>query len=325
MARLLSLWTNGFVVWVVLFSALAWWRPDDFGELKPGIVPGLGIIMFGMGMSLVPGDFLRVLQQPRAIACGVLGQFVCMPLLAWTITRALGMPPDLQLGFIILGACPGGTASNVIVYLARGNVALSVTMTACSTLLAVVLTPALIWALGGEVIPVSFWGLLWSVTKIVFIPVSAGLLVHLFLGERADRANAIFPAVSVLIIVLIIACIVALSRDTLPEAGLLLLGGVVLHNVLGLMLGYGLARGFRLAEQDCRTVAIEVGMQNSGLGVALATAHAAQVPLAALPSGVFSVVHNLTGALLASVSQRTASTSSVVQRDESTNASKGGA
>jgi BASS family bile acid:Na+ symporter len=222
-----------------------------------------------------------------------------MPLLAWGLTRGLGMPPALQLGFIILGACPGGTASNVIVYLSRGNVALSVTMTACSTLLAVFLTPTLIWGLGGEVIPISFWALLWSVTKIVLLPVTAGLIVHRLLGPKAERANALFPALSVLIIVLVIACIVGLAHDRLPEAGALVLTGVFVHNLLGLGTGYGLARCFRLGPQDCRTVAIEVGMQNSGLGVALATLHAPQLPLVALPASIFSLIHNLTGALLA--------------------------
>ena len=306
MQRLLRRWTDGFVLWVLLFSALAWVFPAPFAALKPGIVPGLGIIMFGMGMSLLPGDFLRVLQQPKAIGCGVLGQFLLMPLIAWAITHALRMPPDLQLGFIILGCCPGGTASNVIVYLARGNVALSVTMTACSTLLAVLLTPFLVWTLGGEVIPVDFFALLESVVKIVFIPVAVGLLVHVWLGKRAESVNAAFPALSVLIIVLVIAAIVGLSHDALPKAGPLLAMGVVLHNGLGLAAGYGLARLFRLPAGDCRTIAIEVGMQNSGLGVALATNHFASLPLVALPSGVFSVAHNLTGSLLASYWRRDA-------------------
>lgn len=299
MRRGLRYWTDCFVLWVVLFSMLAWFVPAPFAALKPGIVPGLGIIMFGMGMGLLPGDFLRVLKQPKAVACGILGQFLIMPLVAWAITHLLNMPPELKLGFIILGCCPGGTASNVIVYLARGNVALSVTMTACSTLLAVFLTPFLVWALGGEVIPVDFLALFKSVLTIVFIPVSAGLLAHVFLGERAGGLNAVFPALSVLIIVLVIAAIVGLSHGTLPQAGGLLALGVVLHNGLGLALGYGLARLCRLSPGDCRTIAIEVGMQNSGLGVALATKHF--TVLTALPASVFSVVHNLSGSVLASL------------------------
>jgi len=302
---MLRIWTSGFVVWVLLFSTLAWYFPGAFSALKPGIVPGLGVIMFGMGMSLVPADFARVLKEPKAVACGLLGQFLLMPLIAWSIAHLLGMPPEMQLGFILLGCCPGGTASNVIVYLARGNVALSVTMTACSTLLAVVLTPALVWALGGETIPVDFWGLFRSVVTIVFLPVAAGLAVHRWLGARVDAVNAIFPALSVLIIVLVIAAIVGLSHEVLPQAKGLLALGVFLHNSLGLAAGYALARfAFRLAPGDCRTVAIEVGMQNSGLGVALAAKHFAVLPVVALPSSVFSVVHNLTGSLLASYWRR---------------------
>ncbi|MBN2310322.1 MAG: bile acid:sodium symporter family protein, partial [Candidatus Hydrogenedentes bacterium] len=210
------------------------------------------------------------------------------------------LPPELAMGFIILGCCPGGTASNVIAYLAKADVALSVTMTACSTLLAIGLTPVLVGVLGGRFLPVDRWGLFLSVLKIVLVPVSAGLLVRYWLKERAQRAVEVFPAVSVLFIVLIIACVVALSGEKLPEAlgvtGLL----VVAHNMLGLLLGYGLAAVFRLPKNARRTVAIEVGMQNSGLGVALATKHFAHA-LVPLPAILFSVVHNLTGSALANL------------------------
>lgn len=293
---------NGFVVWVVLFSGLAWLFPVPFQTLKPAIVPGLGIIMFGMGMSLVPADFARVVAQPRAVACGLVGQFLLMPGIAWIITRSLGLPEEIQLGFIVLGCCPGGTASNVIVYLARGNVALSVTMTACSTVAAVFLTPFLIQLLGSRVVPVDAWALFRSVITIVLVPVSAGLLVHVVLGKRVARINEIFPAVSVAIIVLVIAAVVGLSHNVLPQVGLVLAGAVFLHNLLGLGSGYLLAWGAGLSAADRRTVAIEVGMQNSGLGVALASQHFS--PLAALPASLFSVVHNLTGSLLATCVRR---------------------
>lgn len=302
MRRALHVWTEGFAVWVVLFSAAAWWMPAPFAALAPGIVPGLGVIMFGMGMSLLPGDFARVFKQPRAVACGVAGQFVLMPAIAWGIAHGLGMPPEIALGFIILGCCPGGTASNVIVYLSRGNVALSVTLTACSTLLAVVLTPLLVWRLGGAIVPVDVWGLFKSVVSIVLVPVGAGLIVHRYLGRRVDAINAVFPALSVLIIVLVIAAIIAGARDTLPQAGGVLAVGVLLHNTLGLALGYGLARLGGLSARDCRTIAVEVGMQNSGLGVALASKHFSAA--VALPSSIFSVVHNLTGSALANYWRR---------------------
>ena len=303
-ARVLKFWTDGFVVWVLLFSALAWFFPEPFQALKPAIVPGLGVIMFGMGMSLLPEDFSRVVRQPTAVACGVVGQFLFMPFIAWMIAFAFGLPPELQLGFVILGACPGGTASNVIVYLARGNVALSVTMTACSTIVAVFLTPLLVKLYGSEAIPVDALALFKSVLTIVLLPVSAGLGMHMLLGKRAERVNAVFPSLSVLIIVLVIAAIVGLSHETLPQVGLLLAAAVFVHNGLGLALGYGMARVLKLSPEDRRTVAIEVGMQNSGLGVALATQHFSAMPIVALPSSVFSVAHNITGSLLASYWRR---------------------
>jgi len=273
--------------------------------LKPYIVPGLGLIMFGMGITLTPKDFLRVAAMKRAVGCGVLGQFLLMPLLALALVKGFRLNDELAMGFIILGACPGGTASNVIAYLAKADMALSVTMTACSTILGIVLTPLIIQWLGGEYLPVDGTAMLWSVVKIVLFPVAAGLAVRGALKERATGALEWFPAISVLVIVLIIATVVALSREKLPEV-LGLLGIVVLaHNMLGLAAGYGLATLFRLPRTARRTVAIEVGMQNSGLGVALASTHFTSA-MVALPSSLFSIVHNLTGSALAQMWGRSA-------------------
>lgn len=307
MKRALTLWTEGFVLWVLAFSALACLWPGPFAALKPGIVPGLGLIMFGMGMTLVPADFARVFRMPRAVGCGILGQFLIMPLVALLLAKLFRLEPDLAMGFIILGACPGGTASNVIAYLAHADVALSVTMTACSTLLAIGLTPQLIGLLGGQFLPVDPFALFVSVVKIVLVPVLAGLGVRHWMKNRARRVIEIFPAISVLVIVLVIACIVALSRDKLKDALGLVGLVVVLHNTLGLLLGYGLARAFRLPPTACRTIAIEVGMQNSGLGVALAQKHFTGA-LVALPATLFSVVHNLTGSSLAAYWRKHADT-----------------
>lgn len=296
--KLQTIWTNQFVLWVIVFSIAAYLIPRPFAWLAPGIVPGLGLIMFGMGMTLVPDDFARVARMPRAILCGVLGQFLIMPLVAWAIAKGFRLSPEFAMGFIILGCCPGGTASNVIAYLAKADVALSVTMTACSTVLAILLTPWLIGVLGGSFLPVDSWGLFLSVVKIVLIPVGAGFLIRYFAGRRVERFLSVFPALSVLIIVLIIAAIVALSRDTLADA-LGVLGVLVFaHNLLGMSLGYGLATLFRLPVSARRTIAVEVGMQNSGLGVALAKAHFDSA-LVALPASLFSVAHNLTGSALA--------------------------
>lgn len=290
---------DAFFLWVVLFATCAVFFPAPFRMLKPGIDPGLGLIMFGMGMTLTPADFRRVLTMPRAVLCGVAGQFVLMPLIAWALVRVAGVNDALALGFIILGACPGGTASNVIAYLARADVALSVSMTACSTLLAVVLTPGLVYVLGSTYVPVDMLALLRQVAVIVLLPVAAGLGIRVYANRLATRLLPVFPVISVFVIALIIACVVGLVHGRLPDAigvaGVL----VVLHNALGLTLGYGLAWLARLPPEARRTVAIEVGMQNSGLGVALAAKFPA-LPLAMLPGSLFSVWHNVTGALLAS-------------------------
>jgi BASS family bile acid:Na+ symporter len=307
MMRLLRRWTDLFVVWVIVFSALALWKPAAFTWMRPGIVPGLGLIMFGMGMTLVPADFLRVAEMPRAVLCGVIGQFLIMPLVAWGMVTATGLEPALAMGFIILGCCPGGTASNVIAYLARADVALSVTMTACSTLLAIVLTPLLTLWLGGTLLPVDGWAMFVSVVKIVLVPVLLGLGLRVWLDQRLKGVIDVFPAISVLVIVLIIACVVGLNSANIAQSLGLVGFLVILHNAFGLSLGYALATAFRLPRDARRTVAIEVGMQNSGLGVALANAHFAATPLTALPSALFSAWHNLSGSLLASWWSRSAS------------------
>lgn len=290
------------MLWVILFSLAAYLIPTPFAALKPGIVPGLGLIMFGMGMTLTPADFVRVVKMPRAVLCGIIGQFGVMPLIAYLLAKTFRLEPELAMGFVILGACPGGTASNVIAFLAKADVALSVTMTACSTLIAVFLTPALVRLYGGEFLDVDAFALFKSVLYVVLLPVSGGLLARSVLKKRSERILEFFPALSILVIVLVIATIVALSRDKIAEMGMLLGVFVLVHNTAGLAIGYGLATAFRLPLAARRTVAIEVGMQNSGLGVALANAHYSAA--AALPSSIFSVVHNLTGSALATVWQR---------------------
>ncbi|MBX7256601.1 MAG: bile acid:sodium symporter family protein [Candidatus Hydrogenedentes bacterium] len=293
------MWTDLFVLWVLLFSAVAYALPAPFRALSPAIVPALGVIMFGMGMTLQPADFARVARMKLAVACGLTAQFLVMPLTAWAIATIFRLPPELAMGFIIVGSCPGGTASNVICYLAKADVALSVTMTALSTLMAIVLTPWLIGVLGGRFLPVNSWDLFMSVVKIVLVPVLAGFGLRRLLREQTlNRFINVFPAVSVLLISLVIASIVASSRerilDALGTVGIL----VALHNVTGLTLGYAFASALRLPVSARRAIAIEVGMQNSGLGVALAKAHFSNI-LVALPSSVFSVVHNLSGSALA--------------------------
>ena len=289
--------TSLFPLWAVLLSLSAYLWPDYFAGMKPAIVPLLGVVMFGMGMTLTWGNFAEVLQRPKVILIGLLLQYLLMPLAAWVIGTLLGLSTPLLVGLVLVGACPGGTASNVICYLARGDVALSITLTTCATLLAVLATPALTWLYVGQQVPVPVPQMLWSVAKIVLLPVAAGVVVNSLAGSYLKRAKPLFPLISVAAIVVIIAIVVALNRDNLANMGLVVAVAVVLHNATGLAGGYWITRVLGWEERICRTIAIEVGMQNSGLGVALAVKYFSTI--AAVPGALFSIWHNLSGSLLA--------------------------
>lgn len=286
-----------FPLWAVIACIAAYLSPDTFAPLRWAIVPLLAIIMFGMGLTLIPTDFLRVAARPLVVGLGLAMQFAVMPLAAFVIGVALGLEPMLLAGFVLLGASPGGTASNVICYLARGDVALSVTLTTVSTLLAVFLTPSLTWLYVGATVDVAVGAMLLSVLKIVVAPVALGVLINTFFGRLIRPVAAVFPLVSVAAIVLAIAVVVALSADRIPEIGLLVVIGVVLHNLVGLVAGYGGGMLFGQDRKTCRTLSIEVGMQNSGLALALGTQFFGAA--AALPAAVFSIWHNLSGSALA--------------------------
>lgn len=254
--------------------------------------------MFGMGISLNVSDFTRILKSPKPIILGLLLQFLCMPLFAWGIASWLQLPLALTTGMILVGASPGGTASNVICYLAKGHVALSITITTFSTLLAIIATPTLSLLLLGEYIDVPAMKMLKDILMIIILPVTVGVIVNHLFGRFLKSTRQIFPLISVFSIVLIIAIIVTLNRARLGDIGLTLIAAVSLHNALGLFFGYWVPRAFGLDKCTCKTLSIEVGMQNSGLAVALAAKYFS--PLAALPGALFSLWHNLTGSILAS-------------------------
>lgn len=289
--------TRLFPLWAVLFSICAWAWPETLARMGGWIVPLLMLIMFGMGMTLTPADFHRVIKRPRVIAIGAALQFLIMPLAAFAVGHLLQLPQALLVGLVIVGCCPGGTASNVISYLARADVALSISMTFLTTLLGVLLTPALIWLYVGESVPVPVASMLRSLVEIVLLPVAAGVALNSLAGRRLAPLANVFPLMSVLAIVLVIGIVVALNHARIGESGLQLALAVVLHNLAGLAGGYLLARALRVPEIAARTIAIEVGMQNSGLGVALALKYFS--PLSALPGALFSIWHNLSGSLLA--------------------------
>lgn len=258
--------------------------------------------MFGMGLTLTPVDFALVGKRPVPVVIGVVAQYGIMPLLGWGVSMALGLPPALAAGVILVGCCPGGTASNVVSYLARGDVALSVAMTSVSTILAPVLTPLLTLWLAGRYMPVDAAAIGLSILQIVLIPVVVGLVVRHVLPRLVERLLPALPWISVAAITVVVIAVVSGSAGIIFSAGLLVFAAVLLHNGLGYALGYGAARIFRLQTPARRTTAIEVGMQNSGLAAGLARTYL--TPEAALPGAIFSVWHNVSGAALAAYWRR---------------------
>ncbi|MBO2533211.1 MAG: hypothetical protein CW342_10060 [Thermoactinomycetaceae bacterium] len=285
-----------FILWLLIVSCIAYFFPSPFTGISPWIPLLLGVVMFGMGTTLSADDFRLILKQPVPVLIGVAAQYVIMPGSAFLIALLFRLPPDLAAGMILVGASPGGTASNVIVYLARGDVPLSVTMTTVSTLLAPIFTPLLMLLLADRWLPVEPWSLFQSIVQVVIVPVVLGILVKRFFPVAVKKATPALPAVSVLAIIAIVAGIIANGADQLLAAPIIFLA-VMLHNLAGLALGYLAARLLRQDEARCRAISVEVGMQNSGLAVALATAHFN--PIAALPGAIFSVWHNISGSLLA--------------------------
>ncbi len=291
-----------FPLWAIALSVLACFLPLPFIELKPVIIPLLALIMFSMGLGLQVADFKRALAMPRLIISGLVMQYSIMPLAALLIARALQLDPALSIGLILLGSCPGGTASNVITYLAKGNVALSITLTSLSTLLAIVLTPLITLLIADSAIDVPAGKMLASILYMVILPVSLGLALNHLFPARIRPLSPFLPLIAVAAIVLIIAIITALNINHFAQIGATLLLAVVLHNTTGLFLGYGGARLLGYPAKECRTLAIEVGMQNSGLAVALAIKHFSAA--AALPGALFSIWHNLSGSALAYIWSR---------------------
>lgn len=294
---MLNKFTATFPLWAILLAVVAYIAPDLFVAMKPGIIPLLVIIMFGMGMTLTASDFKQVLTQPQIIGLGVSLQYIIMPLVAWLVSLLLNLPVELMVGMVLVGSSAGGTASNVICYLAKGNVALSITLTLCSTLLAVVAMPAMTWLYVGQTVPVPALDMLISILKIVLIPVLLGVTLNTFLQKQLTPFAPLFPVISSLAIIIIIAIIVALNKERIATTGITILIAIMLHNLIGLFGTYGISRRMGYDQIISRTLAIEVGMQNSGLSVALALKYFS--PAAALPGALFSIWHNLSGSMLA--------------------------
>ena len=285
---------------VLIAALLALFFPGLLQQVRPTVINYLlGVVMFGMGLTLNLQDFKIVFSRPRDVIIGCLAQFTIMPLLAWGLARMFQLDEALALGVVLVGCCPGGTASNVITYLAKGDLALSVGMTGVSTLLAPFLTPLLTWALAGKSVNVDVASMFLSILWVVILPIVIGLLVKWLWPKFTEKATDYLPAFSSIAIATIVAIIIAANADKLLAAGWVILLVVMLHNVCGLSLGYLTGRLLGLSGPKKRAISIEVGMQNSGLASSLATIHFAAYPLATIPGAIFSVWHNLSGAAVA--------------------------
>ena len=300
MRRLLDLAANAFPVWVLTACALALFQPAFFTWFRgEAIVIGLAVIMLGMGITLSVDDFARVATRPGAVAAGFVAQFLIMPTAGWLVATLCDLETPFAVGLILVACCPGGTASNVVTYIARADVALSVLMTTCTTLGAVVLTPLLTKLLAGRLVEVDAWGLFLSTLQVVVLPVAAGVAINRWLPGVVRTVMPVAPLVSVLTIALVCASIIGQNAAAVTASGPRLLLAVALLHTIGFGVGYLFAWLLGYDRTVARTISIEVGMQNSGLGVVLAQKHFPAEPLTAVPCAISSVVHSVIGSLLA--------------------------
>ena len=297
---------KGFSYTVLIFAAvsLSLYYPNYFitvgnFNLTAVIVPLLQLIMFGMGTELSLKDFTRILQMPKGVIIGVICHYTIMPMVGFAVAHMFNFPPEIAAGIILVGCSPSGLASNVMCYLSRGNLALSVSVTTVSTLLAPLLTPLLMQLLGGSFITIHLLDMVWEMVKMVVLPVALGILVHYLLKGRAKWLNKILPVTSMIGIVLILVIIIAKGRDALLQVGGLIILATFIHNTFGYFLGYWSGRLMKFNERDSRTIALEVGMQNAGLASALASKISAN-PAVALAPAIFGPMMNITGSLLSS-------------------------
>ena len=292
-------------IWVLVAAVLSLVFPEVLSHVRPTVINYLlGMVMFGMGLTLNLRDFKIVFSQPKDVIIGCLAQFTIMPLLAWMLARMFDLDEALALGVILVGCCPGGTSSNVITYLAKGDLALSVGMTSVSTLLAPFLTPLLTWALAGKTVDVNVVSMFLSILWVVILPIVVGLIVKTLWPNFTEKAVDYLPAISTFAITCIVGIVISLNAEKLLMGGLLIIAVVVLHNACGFGLGYLIGQFLGLSTPKRKAISIEVGMQNSGLATSLATIHFSAYPMASIPGAVFSVWHNISGAIVARIYAR---------------------
>ena len=294
----ISAFVSKYMALLVLgFAAISLFEPKTFQWATPHVTTFLGLAMFGMGMTLKTDDFRMIVKNPRDVLIGVLAQFVIMSSLAWLIATLLDLPPMLAAGLILVGTCPGGTSSNVMTYLARGDVALSISMTLMTTLLSPLVTPMLTLLLAGEWIDIPFRAMMLSIVQVVILPIAAGIAINTFCGGFVRRIEKLLPLVSIIAILIIVGGVVSITADKIRATGLLILLAVICHNILGYFVGFFVAHLLEMNMAKSKAISIEVGMQNSGLATSLAMMHFS--PVSAIPGAIFSVWHNISGSLVA--------------------------
>ena len=297
MKKFSSFVTKNMGLLVVAVAIIALVIPSSLSWVPPRIPILLGVIMFGMGMTLRVEDFKEIFRRPRDVLIGLLAQFTIMPLLAYGLATIFQLPAELAAGVILVGTCPGGTASNVITYLAKGDLALSVSISMASTILAPIVTPLLTWILAGAWVDVSFFDMMLSIVQVVILPILLGIIINNLFADFVKRVVKILPVISIVAILLIVGGVVSVNADKILQTGLIIMSVVVLHNLLGYGLGYCAAKIFKMNVAKTKAVSIEVGMQNSGLAVSLAITHFSAA--AAIPAALFSVWHNISGSIAA--------------------------
>lgn len=287
---------------VLIVAALSLFIPKSVSFIKTSYVNYLlMIVMFGMGLTLKIEDFKVVFTRPKDIIIGAISQFTIMPLLAFLLSMIFKLPAELAVGVILVGTCPGGTSSNVMTYLAKGDVALSVGMTSVSTILAPIATPILTLLYAGQRVNVNAINMFMSIIQVVIIPIGLGFIINRFFDKFTSHIKEILPLISVLAIVSIVAAVVSANSSRLMRVGYLIIIVVILHNCLGYLLGFIVSKLLRLNNAKCKAISIEVGMQNSGLATSLAATHFASMPLATVPGAIFSVWHNISGSIVANI------------------------
>lgn len=287
-----------FAILIITVSAWGVYKPLTFKAFVPHIPLMLSIIMFGMGMSLKKEDFKIILKRPKEIFIGAAVQFTMMPLIAFMLCYLFKLPPDLAAGVILVGTCPGGTSSNVMAYLGKGDITLSVSMTTVTTLLAPIVTPFLTLFFAGKFVHVSVFAMFLSIVKIIILPIVLSIIIKNILGHKADTLCEIFPLISIICLVLISGCIAGANASKIMTCALVTFLVMAIHNALGLLIGYFAGKIFGFSEEKRRTLAFEIGIQNSGLGVSLATMYFN--PTAALPAAITSIWQIITGPIIAS-------------------------